>query len=480
MAPQISIRNLGPIGQADLELKPLTIFVGPNNSGKSYAALTIYSLLRSIGKPEPYDRPFSTRRWQGITGLRGRSGEEWDRVRTLLKNSMGGPDGRLLEQANPRTLPAELHELVLEESVALTEPLSRSVDYELQRCFGVTLDDLGRRDRKTDRGEFEIHLKDDSTGFRWTTQCQNDELVTTDWNSEVSTGEIRWDLSRFPPYALQEPERFLSSLMAVYSAYLMNGYSATAHYLPASRSGILQGHKTLASLIVGGASRAWIEPMNVPRLPGVITDLIQSLLLLGQRDNPPANLSAIVQFLESNVTQGRIDIHNRLEYPEINYANESGTFQLHQVSSTISEIAPLVLFLKYLIEPGNLFILEEPESHLDPANQRHLARAIAMMVNADIRVLVTTHSDVFLNQINNLMQVSKVNPRTRNRMGYKAAEVLLPTKVGAYLFRGDSVEGTHVEQLPIDSEYGISTESFDNVHRALYDESIRLEHRARN
>ena len=220
--------------------------------------------------------------------------------------------------------------------------------------------------------------------------------------------------------------------------------------------------------------------MNVPRLPGVITDLIQSLLLLGRRDNPPANLSAIVQFLESNVTQGRIDIHNRLEYPEINYANESGTFQLHQVSSTISEIAPLVLFLKYLIEPGNLFILEEPESHLDPANQRHLARAIAMMVNADIRVLVTTHSDVFLNQINNLMQVSKVNPRTRNRMGYKAAEVLLPTKVGAYLFRGDSVEGTHVEQLPIDSEYGISTESFDNVHRALYDESIRLEHRARN
>ena len=202
MAPHISIRDLGPIGRADLELKPLTIFVGPNNSGKSYAALTIYSLNRSIGEPEPYDRPFSTRRWQGITGLRGRSGEEWDRVRTLLKNSMGGPDGRLLEQANPRTLPAELHELVLEESVALTEPLSRSVDYELQRCFGVTLDDLGRRDRKTDRGEFEIHLKDDSTGFRWTTQCQNDELVTTDWNSEVSSGEIRWDLSRFAPLRL--------------------------------------------------------------------------------------------------------------------------------------------------------------------------------------------------------------------------------------------------------------------------------------
>ena len=389
---------------------------------------------------------------------------------------MGGPDGRLLEQANPRVLPAELHELVREESVALTEPLSRSVDYELQRCFGVTLDDLGRRDRKTDRGEFEIHLKDNSTGFRWTIQCQNDELVTTDWNPEVSSGQVRWDLSRFAPYALQEPEWFLEYLMAVYSDYLMNGYSATAHYLPASRSGILLGHKTLSSLIVGRASRAWIEPMNVPRLPGVITDLIQSLLLLGQRDNPPANLSAIVQFLESNVTQGRIDIHNRLEYPEINYANESGTFQLHQVSSTISEIAPLVLFLKYLIEPGNLFILEEPESHLDPANQRHLARAIAMMVNAGVRVLLTTHSDIFLNQINNLMKIRDLSSEELGKRNYTEEDVLQPESVGAYLFHPDVQDGTTVQSIPVDSEYGISTESSDMVHRALYDEAIELEH----
>ena len=53
MAPHISIRDLGPIGRADLELKPLTIFVGPNNSGKSYAALTVYSLVRSMGEPDP-------------------------------------------------------------------------------------------------------------------------------------------------------------------------------------------------------------------------------------------------------------------------------------------------------------------------------------------------------------------------------------------------------------------------------------------
>ena len=480
MAPHISIRDLGPIGRADLELKPLTIFVGPNNSGKSYAALTVYSLVRSMGEPDPFTGAFFSRRYRNFHRFFDQTAPELDAVKKVLRRPTVDVESVFSGQVDFQVMPDELQDLVRGESKILTDPLAERIAYEFERCFGVNLNDLGRRNRNTERSEFEIDVNDESTGLRWNLQCRNDKLLTTKWEPDISRGRIPLGPSRPGQHIMDDPVRALELLIDGYVSHLVNGYSVDAHYLPASRSGILQGHKTLSSLIVGRASRAWIEPMNVPRLPGVITDLIQSLLLLGQRDNPPANLSAIVQFLESNVTQGRIDIHNRLEYPEINYANESGTFQLHQVSSTISEIAPLVLFLKYLIEPGNLFILEEPESHLDPANQRHLARAIAMMVNADIRVLVTTHSDVFLNQINNLMQVSKVNPRTRNRMGYKAAEVLLPTKVGAYLFRGDSVEGTHVEQLPIDSEYGISTESFDNVHRALYDESIRLEHRARN
>ena len=63
----------------------------------------------------------------------------------------------------------------------------------------------------------------------------------------------------------------------------------------------------------------------------------------------------------------------KAEYPDLQYQNDAGEFDLHQVSSMVSEIAPFVLFLKYLVGPGHLFTFEEPESHLDPANQRHLA-----------------------------------------------------------------------------------------------------------
>ena len=263
--------------------------------------------------------------------------------------------------------------------------------------------------------------------------------------------------------------------MRSYSAFLLQGYSAPSHYLPASRSGILQGHKTLASLIVGRASTAWIESMEVERLPGVITDLVQALLVLDRAKPPSGKIKKIVEFLESNVVAGSVDIKKQLEYPDLQYQNDAGEFRLHQVSSMVSEIAPMVLYLKYLVRPGHLFIVEEPESHLDPANQRRLARAIAMLVNAGVRILVTTHSDIFLQQINNLVQASGLAPRNRLRMGYKATEVLTPSDVSAYVFQpGDG--GTEVTSLPVDTDYGISTESFDVVHRALYDEAVKMEH----
>ena len=40
----LSVRNFGPIYSAEVELRPLTVFVGPSNTGKSYLAILIYAL----------------------------------------------------------------------------------------------------------------------------------------------------------------------------------------------------------------------------------------------------------------------------------------------------------------------------------------------------------------------------------------------------------------------------------------------------
>jgi predicted ATPase len=33
---RINVKDFGPVAEADIELKPLTVFMGPNNTGKTY------------------------------------------------------------------------------------------------------------------------------------------------------------------------------------------------------------------------------------------------------------------------------------------------------------------------------------------------------------------------------------------------------------------------------------------------------------
>ena len=58
----ISVEDFGPIGRChDIELKPLTVFLGPSNSGKSYFATMAYGFANAVQELLPY-YPFGLRR----------------------------------------------------------------------------------------------------------------------------------------------------------------------------------------------------------------------------------------------------------------------------------------------------------------------------------------------------------------------------------------------------------------------------------
>ena len=176
------------------------------------------------------------------------------------------------------------------------------------------------------------------------------------------------------------------------------------------------GPQSLAASLVRQSRRIGIEPVNIPTLPGITTEFLSHMIGLDKRMRPrprKRKLEEAISFIENHVLQGRIDLDEAegLPYPEIVYEQTSiepslGTFTLDHTSSMVSELAPLILFLKYLVAGDDLLILEEPESHLHPGAQRQMARGIARLVNAGIRVIITTHSDMFVAQINNLLRLS--------------------------------------------------------------------------
>ena len=251
--------------------------------------------------------------------------------------------------------------------------------------------------------------------------------------------------------------------------------------MPAARSGIVQGQKILAASIIRQSALLGSARVNIPALPGVTTEFLSDMISLDRSMgslNRNVELHHAISFIETKVLQGEIDLDESagLPYPEVAYRTKTGDFTLEHTSSMVSELAPLVLFLKYLVRPGHLLILEEPESHLHPAAQRQLARGIVRLVNAGVRVLITTHSDTFVSQINNLLALRQASPELIAERGFEPEDFLAQDQVGAYLFRhSQELGGSEVVPLEIDPDTGIDEDEFAQVFEAIYDESIALQ-----
>ena len=42
---KLAVNNFGPIVEGEVALRPLTVFIGKNNTGKSYAATLMYAVV---------------------------------------------------------------------------------------------------------------------------------------------------------------------------------------------------------------------------------------------------------------------------------------------------------------------------------------------------------------------------------------------------------------------------------------------------
>ena len=175
------------------------------------------------------------------------------------------------------------------------------------------------------------------------------------------------------------------------------------------------------------------------------------------------------------ILQGTIDIENAvIDYPTFFYQPQGweSSLPLLHASSTISEPAPVVLYLRHLIKPGDVVIIEEPEAHLHPAAQAELTRLLVGAVRQNIHVIMTTHSEWILEKIANLIALSRLSPEDRNSLADTDSVFLSPEQVGVWRFDAPgNRQGTVVENIPFDADGGgFNRTGYAYVADTLYDE----------
>ena len=79
------IRDFGPIKKGSISLRPLTILIGPNNTGKSYAAMLAHTIITaSAARPGAPSRPPAfpaAGPWAGSLGTCAACCMRWRRAR---------------------------------------------------------------------------------------------------------------------------------------------------------------------------------------------------------------------------------------------------------------------------------------------------------------------------------------------------------------------------------------------------------------
>ena len=126
---ELNVTDFGPIAKAEVDLRPLTVFVGPSNTGKSYLAILIYALHRyfnEVTRPSRrYYRPYRT---PAGDSRNVQARKAMDALAKALEQST--PDAKLSDP-----LPAEVEDFIRSRFGALKR--GEEIGNEIGRCFGI-------------------------------------------------------------------------------------------------------------------------------------------------------------------------------------------------------------------------------------------------------------------------------------------------------------------------------------------------------
>lgn len=447
----ISIRDFGPIHSGDIEIMPMTVLIGSNNSGKSYASLLIRSVLT-------YSRGWGLRAFFPL----------------LLHATEPKPS------ANNRVSAQDYVDKAICEAV---DSFKARILHNIKRAFSDDLPSMIRigADRCTIRirtGRIKARVSISNRG----STCKvlpAKKLSIAPYAAQNKDLEYRVDGDSVvisAPRSVRGLEPHLAKFMRDYFD------PHAVFYFPAARSGILQGHNAISASIVGHATYAGLEEIEIPRLPGAIADFVVGIIRIAGERGPFYDTATD---LEQEMLQGEIRIEHRHPASDIKYVHKKREMPIHLASSMVSEMAPFVLYLKHMISKESTLIIEEPESHMHPHNQAILAKYLVRLVRQGLRVVLTTHSPFIVEQISNMIQagsIAKADLGKNGRpgiLGLKQNDYLEVKEVAAYELV-PSPSGYDIDRLKVRKDEGIPVEEFVKASDRLYRQSLAIQDRAAN
>ena len=475
---RISAENFGPIVNGSIDLRPLTVFVGPSNTGKTYLATLIYALHRILPDfsllPVMYQHLYRFVQDLGNSKTATAVAYPWEAALQDVVEKLETKGRRFMFTDLPEPV-RERWQTVLKDHELLGEDLKT----ELQRCFGLqSVSELVRLSTNSNSAQLSLNVSEECQSL-WNFNMKiSASGITTDGRLQdmvlFPDGEAvpnRWGYRKFRELEKKTVEEFFDEFL--YSATWNDRRRGETYYLPDGRSGVMLSHRLISSSLLANAPRAGLEPFpEIPTFSGAVADFLKQLILYEEQRTADDFMKDFADVLEREVLDGQIRVNRASAggYPDFVYQPQKTKeiIRLARASSMVTELAPIVLFLRGVIARGDMLIIDEPEAHLHPEMQVEFTRFLASVVRAGVRIIMTTHSEWVLEELANLVQASELSKSERRAIN--GSDIALSeNEVGAWLFQPKKrPKGSVVQEIPLNRESGTFAAGYDKVAVDVY------------
>lgn len=205
------------------------------------------------------------------------------------------------------------------------------------------------------------------------------------------------------------------------------------------------------------------------RYPRPVEDFLDFLTDVELSSSPLPRVKNPFQALADMIEQ-KIQLGNRTRFRKTRFGGQeimvevkrSLSIDIYNASSSIKQLAPLLLYLRFRAAPNDFLIIDEPEMGLHPESQARVLEALAILVSLGVRVLVTTHSPYIMAHLNNLVHGDVAHPK---RLEAQAPELYLDDaraflpmdRISAYEMRDGELRSLK------DPDYGIRWDTLSDV-----------------
>ena len=451
-------RNLGPVKDASLKLGRLTVIAGRNNTGKTYIAYSLYGFLKTW-RLAPVVRPSPS-----LSG--GPVREAVEMLRSGARAAVPLPPASIVEK----------------RSVLLKE-LSAAFSRNLPRVFS------SRRTSFRDAA-FGVELGSAAAAI----PPSPIEAAPGDIEIRITHDGANLIVERDGPDHSQRAGPLAHRIERAYALFLLKDLLPEPFILSAERFGISLFYRELdftKNQLVDLLQKLGDEGGRRSVSPFVVIDRTTSRYALPIKDNidftrsipeMPRPGSGLARDKLHDDIKDMIDGYYGNATEDIRFISKargkgrSFNIPLHLASSSARGLSDLYFYLRHVAERGHLLIIDEPGSHLDTANQVLFARLLARFVTAGLQVLITTHSDYLVKELNNLIMLDGDFPEREavaRRLGYRTGESLDPTLVRAYVAEGGGLTECEIGAFGIDMP--VFDETIDRINEAAIELSSRAE-----